>query len=63
VDPSLIKMSEDEIRDVHERHRREEKTKLALLSKADFEVNQEEDSDEDFAGPKIELFTKQDDER
>jgi hypothetical protein len=51
-------MSKDEIKGIHDRHKREVTRSSIdhLKKKDDFEVNSEEDSDEDFAGPKIELF-------
>lgn len=58
TDPSLIKMSKDEIKTIHETHKREtHKADKGMLRKEEFEINQEDD-DDDFAGPKMELFQK-----
>jgi len=56
VDPALSRMTKDEIKEIHSRHKRE----LLIASegvtrKEDFEVN-EEDDDEDVAGPSLSLF-------
>ena len=48
-------MSEEEIKDIHKRHKRAE-LKAENIRKSDFEVNREEDEDEDFAGPTLDLF-------
>lgn len=53
-------MSKEEIKDVHSRHKRQElnlQDAVKVSRKEDFEVNQEED-DDDFAGPKLELYQK-----
>ena len=54
-DPTLNKMTSDEIKEIHTRHKREVSRQVELSKKADFEINQEE-SDEDFAGPALDLF-------
>lgn len=51
-------MSKEEIKDIHSRHKRED-LRGELVRKEDFEVNQEED-DDDFAGPSLDLFHKED---
>lgn len=58
-DPALNKMTKDEIRDIHSRHKRDQisLSEATLKSKEEFEVN-EEDSDDDFAGPSLALFDK-----
>lgn len=51
----ITKMSKEEIKDVHSRHKRQElnlQDAVKVSRKEDFEVNQEED-DDDFAGPKL----------
>lgn len=52
-------MTKDEIRDIHSRHKRDQISvaEATLKSKEEFEVN-EEDSDDDFAGPSLALFDK-----
>lgn len=47
-------MTTDEIQEIHSRHKREI-VKDAVAKREDFEINQEE-SDEDFAGPSLDLF-------
>jgi len=53
-DPALNKMTTDEIKEIHSRHKREI-VKDEVAKREDFEINQEE-SDEDFAGPSLDLF-------
>ncbi len=48
-------MSQEEMKTIHEAHKRQEQA-AALLHKEAFDVNGEEE-DEDFAGPSLELFT------
>jgi hypothetical protein len=55
ADPALNKMTTEEIKEIHTRHKREAIKVLELSKKTDFEINQEE-SDEDFAGPALDLF-------
>ncbi len=47
-------MTTDEIREIHFRHKREVVREM-VAKREDFEINHEE-SDEDFAGPSLDLF-------
>jgi hypothetical protein len=60
-DPSLNKMTIEEVKEIHSRHKREviKEGIVAVAKREDFEINQEE-SDEDFAGPSLELFLNAD---
>lgn len=60
-DPSLNKMTIEEVKEIHSRHKREviKEGVVAVAKREDFEINQEE-SDEDFAGPSLELFLNAD---
>ena len=59
ADPALNKMTTDEIKQIHIFHKREAPKFAELAKKSDFEINQE-DSDEDFAGPALDLFQSAD---
>jgi len=57
IDSNLTKMTKDEIKEIHSKHKRELQGKEALVKKSDFEINRESDeSDEDFVGPSLDLF-------
>ena len=61
ADPSLTKMSQEEMKNIHEQHKRE--TAAVDVKQRDaFEVNEEEE-DDDFAGPGLGLFVRDDEER
>ncbi len=49
------KLSNEEVLKVHSIHKRQKLDVQKTINKADFEINQE-DEDDDFAGPKIDLF-------
>jgi hypothetical protein len=57
VDPALNKMTKDEISQIHSRHKRETMfiSETGVKRREEFEVNQE-DEDEEFAGPSLDLF-------
>jgi len=61
ADPSLTKMSQEEMKNIHEQHKRE--AAFADVKQRDaFEVNEEEE-DEDFAGPGLGLFVRDDEDK
>lgn len=61
ADPSLTKMSQEEMKNIHEQHKRE--AAFAEVKQRDaFEVNEEEE-DEDFAGPGLGLFVRDDEDK
>ena len=53
-DPALNRMSLEEVKDIHGRHKRQYQ-EADIKKKEEFEVNQEEE-DDDFAGPTLDLF-------
>ncbi|CDW85197.1 wd repeat-containing protein 70 [Stylonychia lemnae] len=58
----LNRMSTEEISKVHSQHKRAKIEVQKVAKKQDFEINQDEEEDDDFAGPKLDLFQKNDNE-
>lgn len=61
ADPALNRMSSEEVKDIHVRHKRQYQ-ESEIKKKEEFEVNQEEE-DDDFAGPTLDLFLNDDRKR